>query len=735
MKIIYLILFLLMCSNANAQLQGIVFGQKNGKKTPLKGARVTLLNDKTTVLSEENGRFELILPKILPDTLVISCKTYINDTIVVTTDDRFAGLEIVLFHENELEEVVLEFKRDSKNYARLKPLLVEQLGEGELKKAACCNLSESFETNATVDVNVTDAVSGARKIQLLGLDGVYTQFQMENVPFLNGSESSFGLNTIPGTWVESIQITKGTGSVANGYESMAGLINVEFKKPRKMPHLAVNAYGSVIGRGEFNLHGSQIINQKWSTATFAHGSSVMTEIDRNKDGFRDVPLSKTASFLHRWEYQGEKFEARFGFNVSYDERKGGQLSRIDSAYKMLNRYNHYDVFAKTGWLFPNKPHHSFGVVYRLKKQDMRGNYGLRELYSDEVSGNVNAIYDGQIKSAAHKYKVGGTFFYQNVTQRSGFTDHREFSVPGAFAEYTYTGVRLIAVLGARYDLPAGYKQQFSPRVHLKYILDEQTDLRITAGKAWRLPLVLSDNYFLLATSKAWSVPAKMEQEEAWNFGASIVRSGKLWDRAASISLDAYHTRFLNQLVVDRDRSLDTFYLEFQHKTSYSTVGQVELSIMPMKVLTLRFAYKYLDVRANFGGTMRQQVMVPKNRFLVNAAFESRNKKWAWDATFSLYGKMRLHDVMEPNGEHEQAQYSSVVPGLMSQVTYRMRKMGMEVYLGGENLLNYTQPNPIIGVNDPFGSTFDATRVWAPILGTVVYAGFRMEIKRKEKNDE
>jgi len=172
MKIYYLTLLLFICSNANAQLQGIVFGQKAGKKTQLKGARVTLLNDQTTVITEENGRFELILPKVLPDTMVISCKTYISDTIVVTADDRFAGLEIILFHENELDEVVLEFKRDSKNYARLKPLLVEQLGEGELKKAACCNLSESFETNATVDVNVTDAVSGAKKIQLLGLDGV-----------------------------------------------------------------------------------------------------------------------------------------------------------------------------------------------------------------------------------------------------------------------------------------------------------------------------------------------------------------------------------------------------------------------------------------------------------------------------------------------------------------------------------------------------------------------------------
>jgi outer membrane receptor protein involved in Fe transport len=221
------------------------------------------------------------------------------------------------------------------------------------------------------------------------------------------------------------------------------------------------------------------------------------ETDRNNDGFLDVPLSQTASFLHRWEYQGKKFETRFGFNVSYDERKGGQVSRIDSAYRMLNRNRHYDFFAKTGWIF-DKRGHSFGVVYRLKKQEMNGNYGVRELFSDEVSGNVIAIYDGEIGSAAHKYRAGGSLFYQNITQRSGFVDKREYAVPGAFFEYTYTGIRTVAVLGARHDAPVGFKQQFSPRAHLKFILDERTDLRLTAGKAWRLPLILSDNYFLLA---------------------------------------------------------------------------------------------------------------------------------------------------------------------------------------------------------------------------------------------
>lgn len=351
--------FLLIISVSQAQLQGIVFGVKDGAKIPLNQAKVILRGAKQHVYTGENGRFELILPKELPDVLVISARGYEPDSVQVTKDDRFSGIEIYLMAEDELEEVVIEFKRDSKNFSRLNPLQVENLGEGELKKAACCNLSESFETNATVDVNFTDAVSGAKKIQLLGLDGVYSQMQMENIPYLTGLESGFGLSAIPGTWVESIQITKGTGSVVNGYESMAGLINVEYRKPQTMQRLFVNGYGNSLGRGELNVHGGQVINDKWSTGSFAHVSMLQTPWDMNKDGFLDAPLSKTGSFLNRWEYNGKKFETRFGVNAYYDERKGGQLSKIANRYRAETTNQHAEFFAKTGFMFPKKPYNSF----------------------------------------------------------------------------------------------------------------------------------------------------------------------------------------------------------------------------------------------------------------------------------------------------------------------------------------------------------------------------------------
>jgi outer membrane cobalamin receptor len=731
MKYIFMLLVLLLSLEVNAQLEGAVFGIQQGAKKPINKAELTIREANIRVYTDDQGKFSIILPKQLPVWLVVKAPGFESDSVQLTKEDRFNGMEILLFEANSLEEVTVEFKRDSKSISRLNPILVESLGEEEFKKAACCNLSESFETSATVDVNLTDAISGAKKIQLLGLDGVYTQLQMENVPFLTGIEGAFGMNSVPGTWVESIQITKGTGSVSNGYESLAGLINVEFKKPSSMERLFVNGYTNHLGRGEINVHGGQILSSKWSTGTFVHASGMQFEHDQNKDQFRDLPLSKTLSALNRWEYNGKKFETRFGVNVSMDERLGGQLSRVTNPYRVETRNNHLDVFAKTGFLFPNKKGHSLGVIYQYKYHDLQSVFHQREVRGLEQRAYVNLLYDGIIGSTIHKYKLGASAVGQDLIQSLDSTHmDRSLITPGVFGEYTYTGVRFMVVAGLRADYQKSYGWQVSPRVHAKVTVDEYTDVRITTGKAFRLPNVIIDNMYLLATNKMWSLPASTEQEEVWNSGVSVYRSLRWWKRASSLTVDFYHARFMNQLIADRERNMDTFYFSFQKNAAYSNALQAELSFMPLKTLTVRLAYKWLQVMAEYDGKIQQQVMVPPHRFLLNLAFESRSKRWTADATVSVFGKQRLHDVHLADGTMLMNQKSSVYPYVLAQITHNF-KWGA-IYLGGENLANFTQKNPIIDADLPFGTNFDATRVWAPILGTVVYAGFRYEIKRKKE---
>ncbi len=735
-KIITALICVLFINALNAQVKGIVFGSSNLSKSALYGARVKLLNADRGVITDEDGKFELILPKELPDTMVFSAMGYYSDTIIVDKQDRFISFEVILYSEQILPEVVASYKKGTHSISRLKTLHVEEIGEGELRKAACCNLSESFETNASVDVNITDAVSGAKQIQMMGLAGIYTQIQMENIPYLRGLESAFGLNSIPGTWISSIQITKGTGTVVNGYESMAGLVNLEIKKPQAMERFYLNAYGSIMGRFEVNMNSGFKLGKKWSTGILVHGSTQQGEMDRNKDGFRDVPMGYNFALMNRYHYQGKKMEAQIGFNAYLDNKDGGQVKSIRNNTAAFYGVNidskHIDLSAKTGF-FMKKPGHSIGIVYNVKYQTLDAKFGLRSFKGEEKRGYINAIYDGIIKTSDHKFKVGMSGVYANFKQQmDSLNDDREEIVPGVFGEYSYTGSRLSAVIGARGDYHNLYNFQFSPRLHLKYILTERTDLRFTVGRGWRVPNYMIDNISLLATSQTWVAPTSVSPEVSWNIGGSLVQEFKLFGNESTITVDYYYTHFENQMIVDRDETINAIVFKNLSGRSFSHSLQGEFSFSPAKQIDVRIAYKYLDVKANYGGELRQKVMVPNHRGFINVGYKTRNKRWEFDVTASVFGESRLPQVMLADSSFSTDNKSNVYPMVNAQITHVYKRW--DFYIGGENLTNYTQKNPIIDAENPFNPTFNATRIWAPIIGLNVYAGVRFSIKQKEEKE-
>lgn len=740
MKIIIFIGFLLLSSSAISQVRGVVYGTDTTKTNTLFGAKIILLRSKIKTISDLDGKFEFVLPKELPDTMVISAMGHTSDTVILQKEDRFSNFQITLFSDVLLPEVVIAYRKGSKSVSKLKTLLVEEISSDELKKAACCNLSESFETNASVDVSISDAVSGAKQIQMMGLAGVYTQIQMENIPYLRGLESAFGLNSIPGTWVNSIQITKGTGTVVNGYESMAGLINIDLKKPGEMEKFFVNGYGNIFGRGELNLHGTTYVGKKWQTATFAHGSVLAGKVDNNQDGFKDIPTGYNGAFLNRWTYHGPRFETQFGVNVYVDEKVGGNLQynstetpASSTLYGVFNNTKHADVFAKTGFMFDGKPYRSIGVLYNLKYQETDAVFGTRNFSGVEKRGYVNMIYDDILGSTLHKTRIGTSFVYADFEQQlDSLSDDRLEMVPGVFAEYTYTGIRLVNVVGARLDYHNLYGAIFSPRMHTKYTLSEKTDVRFTAGRGWRVPNYMIDNLSLLATGRTWVAPQEIKPETSWNVGGSVVQEFKFRRQNASLVMDYYYTYFENQLVVDRDASVGSIYFQNLANNSFSHSFQAEVNVPLSKTFDLRMAYKYLDVRAVFNDELQSKVMVPKHRGFVNLAYHTRNKKWTIDVTTSVFGKSRLPLTLLSTGAFTTQNESEIFPMVSGQVTYKYKRL--EIYLGGENLGNYTQNNPILDAQNPFSTTFDATRVWAPVLGTMIYGGFRFAIPDKHDKE-
>jgi outer membrane receptor for ferrienterochelin and colicins len=300
---------LLIASTASLLAQHVVEGvvmeeSANGEFTPLEFVHVVGFESQSGSYTDSTGYFKLELPgreeeEYHQDVIVVTYVGYAADTIHVN-DQHY--LSIVLKDNAVLDEVEVVYRKRTTEVSFLDPRLVQNISQGELFKAACCNLSESFETNASVDVNFTDAITGAKELQMLGLAGKYTMITREFMPGIRGIAVPYGLLYTPGSWIESMQVTKGAGSVVNGYESIAGQINVEWKKPEGDERLFVNAYVNEALRNEVNANASFDVSSKLQTAVLGHFSHYPKAFDRNNDGFADQPIGSLYVISNRWKY-------------------------------------------------------------------------------------------------------------------------------------------------------------------------------------------------------------------------------------------------------------------------------------------------------------------------------------------------------------------------------------------------------------------------------------------------
>lgn len=716
------------------ELTGKVYAETEGKEEVLVGAQLMWVNSKEGGTTDVDGKFHIKPSSSFPDTLMVSFVGY--KTLKIYFEEASdEAIEIKLESGNVLNEIVVD-AGDDKFISRMDPIGFERINQGELKKAACCNLSEAFETNASVDVSITDAVSGAKKIQMLGLDGVYTQMQFENFPILRGLSSSYGMGAIPGTWIESIQITKGRGSVVNGYESMAGLINLEYLKPDKEGPLFINVYGNIFGRAELNLQSAFMIGkkEKWSTMFFLHGSGVFAQNDRNGDGFMDVPLTRQINGLQRFKYFGDKFRTQFGYKVMYDQKIGGQLGyepKNDGGKWGLNvRTFHGELFQKMGILFNSGG--SLGLIFQGKFHEIKGLYGLNYYYGREQKGYFNSIYSDEFKNGDHAIKAGLSFLANNFVQSFNGTDlNRLELVPGAYFEYTYKYKKKFSlVLGVRGDYHNLYGAFFSPAAHVKWNITKSTTFRATAGHGYRVANVYADNQSKMASSRVWIMTENLNPERAINTGATFIQTFKIGGRESSFSADYFYTHFFNQAILDLDVSPQAIYISNLNGQSYSHAVQAELNLEVLRGFNIRMAYKFYDVRMTTNGMTQQKAMVPKHRALLNLGYKTRNKKWLFDITANWIGVKRLPGTGTNPVEYQRPNQSKNFVLLNAQITYVHK--AWEFYIGGENLTNYIQKDAIVASDQPFSQYFDASMVWAPVAGANVYAGLRFTIKKKKK---
>lgn len=608
-----------------------------------------------------------------------------------------------------------------------------------LGKAACCNLSESFETNASVSVNYADAVTGSKQIQMLGLSGTYVQTNVENVPSIRGLKTTYGLNYLPGTWIKSIDLAKGTSSVVNGYESMTGAINVELAKPDTSEAYYLNTYVNSQGRFEVNQQGAHRFNSRLSTGVFAHYSQQAARFDGNRDAFLDLPLFNLVNILNRWKYNTDRWMIQWGANYLNEDRLGGQKSFERNSdrtqiYGFGSVTQRLETFAKIARLYPQKPYQGMALILSTANHANDSYFATKNYKGREQSVYGNFIFQSIIDNTNHTWKAGASFLldsYQESYLDSAFV--RTEIVPGIYGEYTWTiPTKLTVVVGQRVDFHNQLGTQWVPRLHVKW--DATTDwiVRLSAGKGWRRVNPLAENMGFLINNRALRLIGSLNPlEVSWNYGISLTKNMNIGSRKANLVLDAFQTDFVHQWMVDMETS-STVRFYSNPGISYATSLQAEFNYSPFKRFEIKAAYRFQDVQADYlsetGGFSRlTKPFLNRDRVLVNLAYASAYEIWKYDLTWQWNGTRRI-----PNSKighlHTQTSPLVQVPAfstVYAQVTRQFKKW--ELYLGAENLFNFTQSNPIKSAEDPFALGFDASMVWGPITGTMVYSGMRYKI--------
>jgi len=716
----------------------------NTRNEAIQKAKVSI-NDSIVATTDNYGIFEVVLNE--PAISYIYAEGYEVAETELNDPAHFYILNVL--PEADLSEVVVNVNR--KNTERGKGATNTQtMNGGELLKAACCNLAESFETNPSIDVNFSDAISGSKQIKMLGLTSPYILIAEENIPSVRGASQAYGLSFTPGTWVESIQVTKGAGSVINGFESISGQINTELIKPARDIPFFLNLYGSTDARFEMNAHFNEKISDKWSSSLFVHGNTRVKKNDMNHDGFLDNPLGSQVNVMNRWQYQNlEKGWIAF-LTARYmkDEKQTGEIDFDRKKHKLTTEKwgselntDKFDASSKVGYVFPDEPYKSFGWQNSFSYHKQQSYFGLNRFDITQRSVYSNLLYSSIISNTLHKFSTGASFMYDDYSEFvSNYGEQnydRTDTSYGAFFEYTYDNANNLAlILGGRIDNSNRLGTFVTPRIHVRFNPWEKTTLRGSVGRGKRLANIFAENQYLFASSRKFNIGNEggkaygMDPEIAWNYGVSISQDFQFIGKNASITLDFYRTDFENQIVVDLDQSARSVNFYNLEGRSYANSFQAELSYNIAKHFNLRSAYKYYDIQTTYGNRTLERPLQAKHRVFANLEYmthEHNGSYWKFDATWNWLGAQRLPYTGDNTAANQLAEYTNPFSTLNAQIT-KVFSDTFEVYVGGENIGNYQQHRVILGADDPFGSEFDSTIVYGPIFGQMYYAGLRFKIK-------
>ena len=636
--------------------------------------------------------------------------------------------------EWELDEFVIEKKRAG-NLKLSGPENAFQINQTELFRAACCNLGESFTTNPSVDVNYSDPGTGAKQIKLLGLSGSYVQLLAENMPDFRGAARPYALRYVPGPWMKSISVSKGSASVKNGFESMSGQIDVEYLKPDDPSGVAVNAYLDSDLKLEANVDANTKLNPALATELLAHFEDRFMNHDGNDDGFSDMPDIRQVNLFNRWKYVGQKYIFHGGIGYLNEKSEAGQIlhhRNLEHPYRIDMKTDRVQAYMKHAIILDRDHNTNIAFMANGSFHSLDTSYGLKAYDVDEWNGYAQLIFETDFNER-NNLSAGLSFNHDSFRQHLRRVNDATLPLTplkenentfGGYAQYTWKpSERLTAMAGIRGDYSSLYGWFATPRCNIRYTPTDRLNLRASVGKGYRTVFGWAEYNYLLASGKELIVE-NLNQEASWNYGINADYTLWLGSQSIRFNADYYYTDFDRQVNVDYDSDPHTLTIANLKGKSYSHTFQIDATYESSFGLSVTAAYRLNDVKTAYGGKLLEKPLTPKYKALLTASFSTEMDIWQFDATLAVNGGGRMPaPYLTADGSYSWPERFKAFPQLNLQVTRWFRHFS--IYAGGENLTGFRQKNPIICSSDPWSPNFDSTMIWGPVQGAMAYVGIRL----------
>lgn len=741
-KIIQLIIltaFILTGSMVHSQsIKGIVLSQGENKKEPLDAAIVKWINTTKGTITDEKGNFELTLLGIVDKRLVVTYTGFKKDTIEVGDKDY---IEVVMKSDLTTSTIEVEDRKKSTYFGNL-DAKTEVITSNELVKEACCDLAGCFGRNSSVEVAVTDIITDAKELKILGLEGAYTQLLVDNMPLLTGLNVKYGISSIPGTSIDKITISKGSNSVLHGYESISGIMNVIIKDNNNSERLMVNGFMNSMLEKQFNLNFTSSVGKKWGNILSFHSVQKSNVMDDNQDGFMDNPLITRYVLYNKWNFNDKKSKTEFNIAGRYwnEKRNGGQSTSgshgqnfTHPPYEQSVKINSVEGYSRFSKQFTE----TSGIKGYLTSSyyDQGSFFGKTRYDAKQMNFSAMGFYEFEIMPKGF-LKTGLSYKYLKIDElieiSANDTANKKYagtylkkeSIPGLFAENSISFLEDKASLmtGIRFDYHNENKLVLTPRALVRYQPSKVIVFRASVGTGFRTMNIFSEYSNILASSRNIVIAEKLEPEKTLNYGVDVLYYFGGNDFSGSFNVDYYRTDFSNKIIPDYDFDPSKVVFANLNGKAFSNVLQAEMNLTILRNVDLKLAYKFIDIKYDKDGIRYDQPFNAKHRILTTFSYAPQSKSWSMSAGLNWFGKQRLPSTASNPVQYQLPTESEPYTLINAQVNKNFKYF--EIYAGVENLLNFKQANPIISADDPYSPYFDTSFIWGPTKGREIYAGFR-----------